>query len=210
MAHEMKDRQRLPKWMKMKMPKENALDKLIRVVAPGRAMRRMEARLKMSAAETTFRGASRSAKSMKQWKVRSGSQDEDYQYDMPTIRTRCRDLELNNPMAKAAINNAAMYIVGSGPTLNAQINNGFLGMSRDQKIQSERDIQREWNLYSDTVEFDYERVKKFKGACWHVVFNAFLSGDVFDNMVSLERPGSPYRLKHQFIEADVCDEHEFV
>lgn len=164
----------------------------------------MHSRAVMMAAEGVFGGASKTKRSVKNWTAGVNDQDTDIEYDMPILRQRSRDLEINNSIASGILNNAALYTVGKGPRLHPQIDRELLGLTDEDAEKIEGEIKRHWNLFAESVECDVERTKTLSQMLFQVFFNEQMSGDIFTLITNVDRPGSPFSLKLQTIEADLC------
>lgn len=192
----------------------NFTDKIIEAVSPEWALKRVQARQKLNVVNSLFHegngygkyGASRAKKSLKGWLTRALSADEDIIDNLDTLRARSRDLYMGSPFATGAIKTVRTNVVGSGLALNAQIDAKFLGLSEEQAREWEENVEREWRLWSESVECDAERRQTFFQLQGLVLLSALISGDVFVTMPIIKRPGSVYDLRVGLIEADrVCN-----
>lgn len=152
-----------------------------------------------------YTGASKSRRSLSEWKVNAGDADDDILPDLITLRDRSRDLQRNNALAAAAISTKVTNVVGAGFSLLPEPDAEYLGLD-DAAFDSLTDqIIREWELFG-TRECDLERVCTFKKLTDLVYRSVKESGDVLVLLPFVERPGSPYGLKLQLIEADrICN-----
>ncbi len=143
---------------------------------------------------------------MSQWSALSGDADSDTIADLPTLRNRSRDMIRNSPLATGAINTTCTNAVGTGLRLQARLDCNVLGIGEAEADKLEALIEREWSLFADSQECDLARTQNFYDLQDLVFRSALESGDTFVLMPYLERPGSPYGLKLQIIEADrVCN-----
>lgn len=112
----------------------NALGAVEFWLTPGRVARRRTAqnRLKFQermlssreiADDDRFRGA--------RWLTSRLSPDSELEADLETIRDRCEDLYLNNPVAAAYVKDRVVKVVGTGPTFQSRIREGQ-GISADR------------------------------------------------------------------------------
>lgn len=186
------------------------LDKAISFFSPERALNRAVARekLKIFNAGSGYgqHGASYAKKSLIGWMTQGMSADEDIVDNIETLRARSRDLFMGSPLATGAIKTVRTNVVGSGLALNAQIDADFLGLSEDQARAWEDQVEREWRLWSESVDCDAERRQNFFQLQSLVLLSALISGDVFVTMPVIKRAGSVYDLRIGLIEADrVCN-----
>ena len=191
---------------KSKLPKPNLLDKAIAKVAPGFAVKRYRSRI-MFAMASSYVGASRTKRGLSSWRTSSGDPDSDILFDLPTLRERCRDLERNTPLATGITNTKTIEVVGSGFKHQARLDREILRITEEQAQKKERTIEREWNLFWESTECDVARTLNGHGLTQLVYRQTKVNGDVFVLLPRVKRPGFPYNLKIQAIEADrVCNE----
>lgn len=190
----------------------NFIDSIVSIFSPEKALKRKLAR---DVYNSIFRGhgygygqhgGSYAKKSLTGWVAKGMSADEDIADNIETIRARSRDLYMGSPLATGAIKTVRTNVVGSGLALNAQIDADFLGLSEEEARQWEADVEREWKLWSMSVDCDAERRQNFYQLQSLVLISALLSGDVFVTLPVIKRGGSVYDLRVGLIEADrVCD-----
>ncbi|HLE18931.1 MAG TPA: phage portal protein, partial [Syntrophales bacterium] len=186
--------------------KENVIDRIVRYLDPVKAERRFRARAVL-ALSGSYIGASRSKRSLSQWRTSWGDADSDTLYDLPVLRDRSRDLIRNAPLATGAINTVCTNVVGTGLKLQSRIDREALGMDEDEADAWESNTEREFRLWAEAQECDAARTLTFAGVQNLVFRSALESGDVFILMPYIERSGSPYGLKLQAIEGDrICNE----
>lgn len=179
----------------------NWLDRAINAIAPVYGARRYKARL-FQAAAGAYVGASRTRRSMSQWNPNIGDANADTLYDLPTLRTRSRDLLRNAPLASGAVNTVVTNVVGTGLLLEPQIDNEALGMTEEEADDWEKQTEREWKLFAGSVEIDAARTLNFVGL-QELAFRSVLeSGDVLAVLPSIQRQNCPYRTKVQLVEGD--------
>lgn len=181
------------------------LDRAIAWLSPGWALRRHRSRsfLAMSGA---YDGARMDRAGGRLWSPSMGSADSDLQPDLPMLRRRTRDLDRNNPLARGALDTAKTSVVGPGLKPIPSIDRDYLGLDEDTASAIERQMMREWALFADNIECDITRTDRFTGLQKLAYRSAKSNGDAFAMLRMKERPGSPYALKIQLIEADqVCD-----
>lgn len=187
--------------------RESLLDRAVRYFNPEAARRRMGARLGLEAATGTsggYKGASKQRRALSAYLPGGGSADADLLPDLPVLRERSRDLVRNEPLAGGAINTVVTSVVGTGLALQAQVRADILGLDEQQAADWQAQAEREFELWAGSVECDAARTQNFY-ELQDLVFRATLeSGDTFVLPPYIERPGSPYRLKLQVIEADRC------
>lgn len=188
-----------------KHPAANAVDRAIAYVAPGWAARRLRSRafLAMTGA---YDGARSDNAGGRLWFASGGSADQDLQPDLDKLRQRSRDLQRNNPLARGALQTARISVVGPGLMPLPSIDADYLGLDDEAATAFERQVQREWQLFADNIECDMTRKERFPTLQGLLYQSVKENGDAFAFLRMRARPGSPYALKIQLIEADqVCD-----
>lgn len=156
-------------------------------------------------------GASYARKSFTGWLASGSDADSDIVDNIETLRNRSRDLFMGSPLATGALKTVRTNVVGSGLALNAQIDAEFLGLTEDEARKWEADVEREWRLWSESVDCDAERRQTFFQLQSLVLLSAIMSGDVFVTMPVIKRKGSVYDLRIGLIEADrVCNPEKHV
>ena len=181
--------------------RQSLLDKVVSYVNPEAGYRRLQAKAFM-AMTNGYLGSSNERGSLAYYKTSKGDADADMLQDIEKNRQRCRHLVRNNPLAAGAINTNVTNVVGTGLKLQSHINAEFLGMTDEKAAAWEKNAEREFRLWAESVECDLERTLDFYDI-QDICFRACLeSGDVFVILPMLERAGSDYQTKLQIIEAD--------
>ena len=186
----------------------NLLDKAISAIRPERALKRFEARRKLEILNSGYsrHGGSYAKKSLIGWLSGGSDADADIVDNLETLRNRSRDLYMGSPLATGALKTVRTNVVGSGLALNAQVDAKFLGLTEEQAKEWEENTEREWRLWSESVNCDAERRQTFFQLQSLVLLSALMSGDVFVTMPIIPRKGCAYDLRIGLIEADrVCD-----
>lgn len=186
----------------------NLLDKAIRAISPERALKRFEARRKLEILNSGYsrHGGSYAKKSLIGWLSGGSDADADIVDNLETLRNRSRDLYMGSPLATGALKTVRTNVVGSGLALNAQVDAKFLGLTEEQAKEWEENTEREWRLWSESVNCDAERRQTFFQLQSLVLLSALMSGDVFVTMPVIPRKGCAYDLRIGLIEADrVCN-----
>lgn len=177
-------------------------DRLVGFFSPKAQVTRMAARGQIMALTGGYTGASRRRRQTKNWLTGGDSADGALLPDLPELRNRSRDLERNNPLARGALNTKVTNIVGTGLKPIPQIDAEALGLSPEEKEEKERALLRLWKVWAESAECDLNRTNTF-AELQELVFRSVLrDGDVLVVKRFVERPGGPFGLKHQLIEAD--------
>lgn len=185
----------------------NLLDRLVSQVSPERGLKRHVARQKLNILNSGYSnsGASRTKKSMVGWIFGGGSTKEDIDDNLKVLRERSRDLYMNTPIATGALKTINTNVVGAGLRLNAQIDYEVLGISQLEADEWETQVEREFELWSESIFCDAMRMNNFY-ELQQIAFLSFLmSGETFVTLPYLEKPNMPYQLSVSLLEADrVC------
>jgi lambda family phage portal protein len=192
----------------MKLPevRQNLLDRFIGYVNPTLAAERYRARM-MLAIAGGYTGGRKDRRQTSSWQAGNGDADAVIIPDLATLRARSRDLERNAPIAAGAIATKVTSVVGTGLKPRASIDREILtGLSTEEADAWERAAEREFKLATSGKDFDIEHGHNFLQS-QDLVFRSVLSaGDIFVNLPRKARPGNPYTLRLNFIEADrVCN-----
>lgn len=121
--------------------------------------------------------------------------------DLRTLREESQNMLRNSAIAVGAVKTNITKVVGTGLKVKPQINRESLNLSDEAADKWERAAEREFLLATDTREIDAERQLTFSLLQALVLLKTLEDGDVFTNMPRFTRPGSPYTLKLQIIEA---------
>ncbi len=186
----------------------NLLDRAIGAIAPGWALSRVASRQRMMLLNSGYShgGASYAKKSMIGWCSGTTDADEDIVDNIETLRERSRMLFMTAPIATGALKTIRTNVVGSGLSLNAQVDSRFLGLSDEEAREWEANAEREWRLWAESVACDAERRQNFYQLQSLVVLSTLMSGDCFVVMPMIRRAGSIYDMRVGIIEADrVCN-----
>lgn len=185
----------------------NLIDRTIAAISPERALKRMGAKQRLRILNQGYgdHGASSKKKSLLGWITRAGSVLEDVERNIPKLRERSRDLYMGAPLATGALKTIRTNVVGSGLKLNAQIDYEYLGMTLQEADAWETKVEREFNLWAESVHCDAQRMNTFYELQQLAFLAQLMSGDSFALLPLISRPNLPYDLRVQVIEADrVC------
>jgi lambda family phage portal protein len=187
----------------MKLPaiRPTLTDRVVAYFDPVRGAERFRARMVLALAGG-YTGGRRDRRATSEWRTTSGSADADLLPDLAVLRDRSRDLTRNAPLAAGAVSTVVTNVVGTGLEPQSQIDRDLLGLTDQAADDWQRAVEREWWLWASSTDCDVTRTQDFC-ALQDLIFRATLeSGDVFIVKRSVERPGNPYGLALQVIEAD--------
>lgn len=188
----------------------NIIDKAISVISPTKALKREYARARLSLWQDIKNygqsGANTQKKSLKGWNSLSRSPTEDINNNLDTLRQRSRSLYMSATLARSAINTNRTNIVGSGLKLKSKVDHNFLGLDRDRAIEWERNVEREFSMWADSVWCDNLRLNNFYELQGLALISWLMNGDVFSVIkYSDSKHWMPYTLRLHLIEGDrIC------
>ncbi len=146
-------------------------------------------------------GASFHRNDMKGFNVSLNTPDEDIGDNLETLVARSLDLYMNAPLATGAIKTIRTNVVGSGLKLNSAIDFEYLKLTSDQANEWEKNVEREWRLWSESPNCDSGRRMTFGQQQQLAIMSALISGDCFAILPRKKRVGTPYQTTVQLIDA---------
>ncbi len=189
--------------------KMNALDKVISFISPQAGCKRMAAKVALSTAKKFVNsgysegGASTTKSWARDFIAESNSPQEDVDYNLKVLRERSRVLEMSAPLAAAAINMTATKTVGSGLYLKPCLDYEFLGMTKEEAEEWERNTEREFALWAESKHCDATGVHTFY-EMQELIFRGMLSNGDGLGLIKYGKPTPymPYELRLHIIESD--------
>ncbi len=149
-------------------------------------------------------GASITRRAMKGFLPRSGSPNEDINWNNYTLRQRARMLYMASPVATSAVNTNRTKVVGVGLSLKSAIDREVLGLSPEAAKDWQRRTEREFRMWAGRKErCDATGMNDFNGMQQLALMSWLMSGDVFA-VVKRAKPTAinPYTLRLHLVEAD--------
>lgn len=149
-------------------------------------------------------GASLTKRSVKGFRVRSGSPREDIDYNNYTLRQRSRMLYMAAPLATSAIKACRTNVVGQGLKLSAKVDSDLLGLTAEQASEWQRKAEKEFYLWADSrLMCDALGLSDFNEIQQIALMSWVLSGDAFCLFKYAKKTkNNPYQLRLHIIEAD--------
>lgn len=153
--------------------------------------------------ETT---ASYTRKAFKGFTGRSGSPNEDINYNNQTLRERARLLSMSGGVALSALKTNRTNVIGCGLTLKAAVDKKVLGLNEDQAQEWQENIEREYQLWAENkFQCDALGLNDFYKIQQLVFFSSLQNGDCF-TLIQREEDEvdgmHPYSLRLNVVEAD--------
>ena len=181
----------------------NIVDKAVNYFNPIAGRDRAKARIETSIINYADHGASRKNNSFFGWKVKSSKADDDTTKQLSVLRSRSRDLYMSGSVGTAALKTLRTNVIGKGLTCKPQIDHKMLGITTAKAKELELAIEREWLLWSNSVNCDADRRLDFGRLQRLAFFSKIMNGDVLVTMPYKDRGKDfPYKLTVQLIEGD--------
>ena len=150
-------------------------------------------------------GASQIKNALLGWIIEAGDAEDSIDLYSSTRRQRARDLFEGGGLARSGPTTLTTSVVGWGIQPKPKIDGDFLGLSDEQREETERSILREFKLWADTTMCDAERQQNFYGLQQLAFLSMLMSGDVFVLFGMKENKRTPYQTTIRLLEADrVC------
>lgn len=148
-------------------------------------------------------GANKTKKALIGWIPTSGSPKEDIDDNLETLRERSRDLYMGAaPIATGAIKTLRTNVIGSGLRLKSRIDTDIIKISDSDAEELERQIEREFLLWSESKLCDAEKKNNFYELQQLAFLSQLLSGDAFVLLPAIKKTGFPYDISIQLLESD--------
>lgn len=180
-------------------------DRIVNWFNPVSGAKRYRSRVAM-ALGGGYTGADRSRRANQKGGKREMDADSAILPDLVTLREESQHMLRNNGVAVGAVRTNVTKVVGTGLKPNPQIDRKLLGIGDETADRWEEAAKREFSLATETREFDMERQLPFSLLQGMAFYKTLEDGDIFANLPRLRRPGSPYTVKVQLIEAArVCN-----
>ena len=150
-------------------------------------------------------GASTQKKSLKGFKARSTSPNEDIQYNLSNLRPRSRMLYMSEPIATSALKTIRTNVVGLGLVPSSKIDYDFLGISKESAAQTQKLINRYFDLWANKkLNCDARKVNNFYEMQDITLLGALMNGDAFALIKRKSANATnPFTLRIDMLEADL-------
>lgn len=169
---------------------------------PTWGVKQLESSGTITALKGAYHGASTRRRQIKEFNPGAGDADSDSLSDLGKLRERSRDSLRNNPIATGALNTNLTHVVGAGLKVQSRIDNAILGMEDAEAEEWQRDTEREWKSFANSLDCDIARGMNFCGFQNLVLRSVLESGDTFVPFLFKKLATSNYGLRLQTIEAD--------
>lgn len=181
------------------------MDRLVSYFDPVAGARRLHARAVIGAMSGSHTGASKSRRSLAAWRPGGGSANAATLPDLPTLRERSSDLRRNAPLACGALNTVVTKVIGTGLSLKSRVDRAVLRMDEAAAEAWQDKTETEFRMWAEQAyHCDLTGTSNFYTLQGIAEMSCLERGDVFATLPVKRRPGCPYGLKINLIEADRC------
>ena len=177
------------------------LDNAIGFFSPVRGHQRKVARSKTNYLNR-YDGASKSDRSMRNWKTVKNTANDDILPDLDALIERSRDLDQNNPIATGINKTKGTNVVGTGLKYHARIDRDVLSLTEEQADEWEATAEREFVMFFGGKDVDITRQNEGGELTRMVYDQKNLNGGSLILFVDSPVRGRPYRKRIQIIEID--------
>ena len=163
---------------------------------------------KPSALIGSYNAGSRSRPALTNWNPYAGDANSDTVYDLPTLRSRSRDLARNAPIGGSALNTVVSNVIGTGLSMQSNPDAKYLGWTDEYASEWKKETEAEWKLWCNSLDCDATRSQTFYGLQALALRSMLESGDVIAITPAIKRKNNPYSLAIQLVEADrICNKN---
>jgi len=143
--------------------------------------------------------AASSKNSYKNWYTEERSTDREILPNLKKLRERANDLYNNDAASHGVIKTLTQGVTAGGLELQATMNRDFLkkkyAFSDTDIDELEDQVEMQWDLFSDSVECDFQRRLHFSEIEELGFLNFANTGETIATLPFVQRPGSPFGLK---------------
>lgn len=185
------------------------LDKAAAVISPKWGAQRAFSRFRLSAftdmGDNGYVTPGSRRKSMKGMTATANSPDSDTITKLSGMRALSRDLFMNGGLAAAILQRHQTLSIGSGLQVQSMVDREFLGLTPEQAERYDREFEREFDLWAESPNSDFEGISCFGDNQALGYLNMLVSGDFFWMPVWRPAPEKdfPYELCIKLIDADL-------
>jgi lambda family phage portal protein len=182
-------------------------DRLVNWSNPIKGLKRLQARAAITALnDSGFIIPTSNNKSMKGIQnLKNTSPAQDIDEKLLGSRALSRDLSMNSPLAKATFRRYRTNVVSFGLQVQPRVDKKFLGLSDDAAEEFNEAAIREFDLWADSFESDFEGVMPFNEQQGLMLMSMLIDGDVLFAlpMIQSQRKDWPYETCVKLIDADL-------
>ncbi len=150
-----------------------------------------------------WKGASTVSDALKAFFVSRGSADYDLSADRQLIGYRARSLYQNSSFAGALINSIGSNVIGTGLKCRPAIPWDSMGISREQALKWENDVQTLFSLWAGSKKCDAENKCDFHELQDLALKTQYITGDCFA-LAQYKSDRNAFGLRLKLMEGDRC------
>ena len=159
--------------------------------------------------DTSYKGASLSAKELLSWRPLRHSADMELDGELSTLVARSRDLIRNNGIASGAIQTLVDNVVGNGLKLVSIPDHRILGLDIDYLKEWARKVESLWRIWSESVYCDAARKLNFNSQTALIFRSVIENGEALALVLWRENSANPFATCFQLLEPDRLSNPDF-
>ena len=159
--------------------------------------------------DTSYKGASLSAKELLSWRPLRHSADMELDGELSTLVARSRDLIRNNGIASGAIQTLVDNVVGNGLKLVSIPGHRILGLDIDYLEEWARKVESLWRIWSESVYCDAARKLNFNSQTALIFRSVIENGEALALVLWRENSANPFATCFQLLEPDRLSNPDF-
>ncbi len=159
--------------------------------------------------DTSYKGASLSAKELLSWRPLRHSADMELDGELSTLVARSRDLIRNNGIASGAIQTLVDNVVGNGLKLVSIPDHRMSGLDIDYLEEWARKVESLWRIWSESVYCDAARKLNFNSQTALIFRSVIENGEALALVLWRENSANPFATCFQLLEPDRLSNPDF-
>ena len=159
--------------------------------------------------DTSYKGASLSAKELLSWRPLRHSADMELDGELSTLVARSRDLIRNNGIASGAIQTLVDNVVGNGLKLVSIPDHRILGLDIEYLEEWARKVESLWRIWSESVYCDAARKLNFNSQTALIFRSVIENGEALALVLWRENSANPFATCFQLLEPDRLSNPDF-
>lgn len=159
--------------------------------------------------DTSYKGASLSAKELLSWRPLRHSADVELDGELSTLVARSRDLIRNNGIASGAIQTLVDNVIGNGLKLVSIPDHRILGLDLDYLEEWARKVESLWRIWSESVYCDAARKLNFNSQTALIFRSVIENGEALALVLWRENQANQFATCFQLIEPDRLSNPDF-
>lgn len=159
--------------------------------------------------DTSYKGASLSAKELLSWRPLRHSADVELDGELSTLVARSRDLIRNNGIASGAIQTLVDNVIGNGLKLVSIPDHRILGLDLDYLEEWARKVESLWRIWSESVYCDASRKLNFNSQTALIFRSVIENGEALALVLWRENTANQFATCFQLLEPDRLSNPDF-